>query len=113
MTKTPGSSFVWKRTLNEREHHCILSRAIFERSGKRWHIGKLRALGQESRDLNIGINPLLQFPEDFQKILRAKEDRGIALLPSHDARIRAQILRRREWSGRRANDPPAARPQFS
>src|SRR5205823_14302100 len=88
-------------------------RAIFERSGKRWHIRKFRALGQEPRDLNIGIDPLLQFPENFQEISCAEEDRGIALLRSNDARIRAQILRRRERSRGGANDLPASRPQFS
>ena len=88
-------------------------RAIFERSRKCWHVRKFRPLSEESRDLHIGINPFLQLPENLQKILRAKEDRRIALLPSHYARIRAQILRRRELSGCRANDLSASRLQFS
>src|SRR4051812_2009488 len=66
----PDVSFISDSTLQQANNRRFgFSPAVFERSGIGRHIGEATALSQKARDLDIGIQSILEFAIQLQEIL--------------------------------------------
>ena len=93
----PRVTFICDRRLDEGQHHLAVVGAIFEHSGEGGYIWKSRPFSQESSDLDVGINPLFQFPEHLEEIFAVEKHGGVALFCAHYVRRRAQVFRVRKF----------------
>ncbi len=68
----------------DREGRAVAADEL-ERPAHRRHVPVGRLLGQEAADLEVGIDPRLELPEQLEHQPVAEDDRGVALLGAHHA----------------------------